>query len=200
MNRMLRPSRPIFTFVFVLTMLLGFAGTSIAHPPPAAHAALTSGCQLNSAKGNIQQISQMSGMRGLMADPSGRIIELPIRSSFRDGLTVLEYFLSTHGARKGLADTALRPAHSPYLTRRLVDAAPELIVRVDDCGSLRGICVETITPYPEHPRAHAARLLSRTPADDPTLPQGTMAPPAHVTLGCRKPGVAPVRKLPEPRP
>ena len=70
------------------------------------------------AKGNIQQISQMSGMRGLMADPSGRIIELPIRSSFRDGLTVLEYFLSTHGARKGLADTAIRTADSGYLTRR----------------------------------------------------------------------------------
>src|SRR5919199_1071966 len=93
------------------------------------------------AKGNIQQISQMSGMRGLMADPSGRIIELPIRSSFRDGLTVLEYFLSTHGARKGLADTAIRTADSGYLTRRLIDVAQNVIVYEDDCGTEQGIWI-----------------------------------------------------------
>jgi DNA-directed RNA polymerase subunit beta' len=91
------------------------------------------------AKGNIQQIRQMAGMRGLMADPAGRIIDLPIRSNFREGLTVLEYFISTHGARKGLADTALRTADSGYLTRRLVDVAQDVIVTVDDCGTASGI-------------------------------------------------------------
>ncbi|MEZ4553657.1 MAG: DNA-directed RNA polymerase subunit beta' [Dehalococcoidia bacterium] len=85
------------------------------------------------AKGNIAQIRQMAGMRGLMTDPSGRIIDLPIRSSFREGLSVLEYFISTHGARKGLADTALRTADSGYLTRRMIDVAQDLIVLVEDC-------------------------------------------------------------------
>jgi DNA-directed RNA polymerase subunit beta' len=93
------------------------------------------------ARGNIQQISQLAGMRGLMADPSGRIIELPIRANFREGLTVLEYFTSTHGARKGLADTALRTADSGYLTRRLVDVAQDVIVREVDCGTLDGMDV-----------------------------------------------------------
>jgi DNA-directed RNA polymerase subunit beta' len=97
------------------------------------------------AKGNIQQISQMSGMRGLMADPSGRIIELPIRSSFRDGLTVLEYFLSTHGARKGLADTAIRTADSGYLTRRLIDVSQNVIVYEEDCGTEQGIWINDLT-------------------------------------------------------
>ena len=78
-------------------------------------------------------------MRGLMANPAGRIIELPIKSSFREGLTVLEYFISTHGARKGLADTALKTADSGYLTRRLVDVAQDVIVREDDCGTDRGL-------------------------------------------------------------
>jgi DNA-directed RNA polymerase subunit beta' len=96
------------------------------------------------AKGNIQQISQMSGMRGLMADPSGRIIELPIRSSFRDGLTVLEYFLSTHGARKGLADTAIRTADSGYLTRRLIDVSQNVIVYEEDCGTEQGISINDL--------------------------------------------------------
>jgi DNA-directed RNA polymerase subunit beta' len=91
------------------------------------------------AKGNITQIRQMAGMRGLMSDPSGRIIDLPIRSSFREGLTVLEYFISTHGARKGLADTALRTADSGYLTRRLIDVAQDVIVLEDDCGAQSGI-------------------------------------------------------------
>ena len=85
------------------------------------------------ARGNNQQIRQLAGMRGLMADPSGRIIDRPIKSNFREGLTILEYFISTHGARKGLADTALRTADSGYLTRRLVDVAQDVIVREDDC-------------------------------------------------------------------
>ncbi len=91
------------------------------------------------AKGNIAQIRQMAGMRGLMSDPSGRIIELPIKSNFREGLSVLEYFISTHGARKGLADTALRTADSGYLTRRLIDVAQDVITLEDDCGTLAGV-------------------------------------------------------------
>ncbi|HEY8490536.1 MAG TPA: DNA-directed RNA polymerase subunit beta', partial [Dehalococcoidia bacterium] len=91
------------------------------------------------AKGNIAQIRQMAGMRGLMSDPSGRIIDLPIRSSFREGLTVLEYFISTHGARKGLADTALRTADSGYLTRRLIDVAQDVIILEEDCGTESGV-------------------------------------------------------------
>ena len=96
---------------------------------------------ISGAKGNISQISQMAGMRGLMSDPSGRIIDLPIRSSFREGLTVLEYFISTHGARKGLADTALRTADSGYLTRRLIDVAQDVIIAEDECGTTAGIWV-----------------------------------------------------------
>ena len=89
------------------------------------------------ARGNVQQIRQLAGMRGLMSDPSGRIIDLPIKANFREGLTVLEYFISTHGARKGLADTALRTADSGYLTRRLVDVAQDLIIREQDCDVIR---------------------------------------------------------------
>ena len=85
------------------------------------------------ARGNVQQIRQLAGMRGLMADPSGRINDRPIKSNFREGLTILEYFISSHGARKGLTDTALRTADSGYLTRRLVDVAQDVIVREDDC-------------------------------------------------------------------
>ncbi|MDQ0116413.1 DNA-directed RNA polymerase subunit beta' [Paenibacillus harenae] len=96
------------------------------------------------ARGNKSQITQLGGMRGLMANPSGRIIELPIKSNFREGLTVLEYFISTHGARKGLADTALRTADSGYLTRRLVDVAQDVIVREDDCGTDKGFTVSKI--------------------------------------------------------
>ncbi|HEX5140035.1 MAG TPA: DNA-directed RNA polymerase subunit beta' [Dehalococcoidia bacterium] len=91
------------------------------------------------AKGNLNQIRQMAGMRGLMSDPSGRIIDLPIRSNFREGLSVLEYFISTHGARKGLADTALRTADSGYLTRRLIDVAQDVITLTEDCETLAGV-------------------------------------------------------------
>jgi len=96
------------------------------------------------ARGNKSQITQLGGMRGLMANPAGRIIELPIKSNFREGLTVLEYFISTHGARKGLADTALRTADSGYLTRRLVDVAQDVIVREEDCGTDKGFLVTAI--------------------------------------------------------
>jgi len=94
------------------------------------------------AKGNLNQITQMAGMRGLMLDPNGNIIDLPIRSNFREGLSVLEYFISTHGARKGLADTALRTADSGYLTRRLVDVSQDVIVTMDDCGTNNGITID----------------------------------------------------------
>ena len=96
------------------------------------------------ARGSNSQITQLAGMRGLMANPSGEIIELPIKSNFREGLTVLEYFISTHGARKGLADTALRTADSGYLTRRLVDVAQDTIVRQVDCGTDKGLRVVEI--------------------------------------------------------
>ena len=87
------------------------------------------------ARGSFKQIRQLAGMRGLMANPKGEIIERPIKANFQEGLTVLEYFISTHGARKGLADTALRTADSGYLTRRLVDVAQDVIIRQDDCGT-----------------------------------------------------------------
>jgi DNA-directed RNA polymerase subunit beta' len=96
------------------------------------------------ARGNVSQITQLAGMRGLMADPTGRIIDLPIKANFREGLTVLEYFISTHGARKGLADTALKTADSGYLTRRLVDVAQDVIVRENACGTTQGITVSEI--------------------------------------------------------
>ncbi|MHB0856505.1 MAG: DNA-directed RNA polymerase subunit beta' [Anaerolineae bacterium] len=103
------------------------------------------GIMVNSGatKGGIQPIRQLAGMRGLMADPSGRIVELAIRSNFREGLSSLEYFISTHGARKGLADTALRTADAGYLTRRLVDVAQDVIIQEDDCGTTQGIWVTT---------------------------------------------------------
>jgi len=94
-------------------------------------------------KAKFQQIRQLSGMRGLMASPSGRIIDVPIRGNFREGLSVLEYFISSHGARKGLADTALRTAESGYLTRRLIDVAQEMIVTEEDCGTTEGVIINT---------------------------------------------------------
>ncbi len=112
------------------------------------------------ARANIQQISQMAGMRGLMADPSGRIIPLPIRSNFREGLTVLEYFMSTHGARKGLADTALRTADSGYLTRRLVDVAQDVIVGEEDCGTDAGIIFRKADEHAQTPPLRD-RILGR---------------------------------------
>ncbi|ASF37727.1 DNA-directed RNA polymerase subunit beta' [Halobacillus halophilus] len=114
------------------------------------------------ARGNASNFTQLAGMRGLMANPAGRIIELPIKSSFREGLTVLEYFISTHGARKGLADTALKTADSGYLTRRLVDVAQDVIVREDDCGTDRGLPVSAITEGSEVIEPLIDRLIGRT--------------------------------------
>ncbi|WP_421382639.1 DNA-directed RNA polymerase subunit beta' [Bacillus salacetis] len=113
------------------------------------------------ARGNASNFTQLAGMRGLMANPAGRIIELPIKSSFREGLTVLEYFISTHGARKGLADTALKTADSGYLTRRLVDVAQDVIVREEDCGTDRGLHVASIKDGTEIIEPLEERLIGR---------------------------------------
>ncbi|AEF93109.1 DNA-directed RNA polymerase subunit beta' [Desulfotomaculum nigrificans CO-1-SRB] len=123
------------------------------------------------ARGNIQQIRQLAGMRGLMADPSGRIIDLPIKANFREGLTVLEYFISTHGARKGLADTALRTADSGYLTRRLVDVAQDVIVREEDCGTTEGIEVTEVRDGTETIEKLADRLDGRVPMEPVVHPE-----------------------------
>ncbi len=121
------------------------------------------------ARGNTQQMGQIGGMRGLIADPQGRIIDLPIRSNFREGLSVLEYFISTHGGRKGLADTAIRTADSGYLTRRLVDVAQDVIVRIEDCGDEDGLFVNAdeagiVEPFQD-------RLFGRLAAQDVTHPK-----------------------------
>ena len=113
------------------------------------------------ARGSAVQIRQLAGMRGLMAKPSGEIIETPIRANFREGLTVLEYFISTHGARKGLADTALKTANSGYLTRRLVDVAQDCIISEDDCGTIDGIYVSTLTKGGEIIETAGERILGR---------------------------------------
>ncbi len=118
------------------------------------------------ARGNVSQISQLAGMRGLMADPSGRIIELPIRANFREGLTVLEYFTSTHGTRKGLADTALRTADSGYLTRRLVDVCQDVIVREWDCGTTSSIPVGEIREGTEVIESLTGRIIGRVAIED----------------------------------
>ena len=118
------------------------------------------------ARGSKSQIKQLAGMRGLMASPSGKIIELPIRASFREGLDVLEYFLSTHGARKGNADTALKTADSGYLTRRLVDVSQDVIVREEDCGATEGMVVAEIREGNEVVEGLAERLTGRYLAED----------------------------------
>ncbi|QQL45768.1 DNA-directed RNA polymerase subunit beta' [Sulfuriroseicoccus oceanibius] len=118
------------------------------------------------ARGNKQQIKQLSGMRGLMAKPSGEIIERPITSNFREGLSVLEYFISTHGARKGLADTALKTADSGYMTRKLVDVAQDVIVTIKDCKTLNGITVESIYEGDEEVVDLATRIYGRTSAEN----------------------------------
>jgi len=118
------------------------------------------------ARGNVSQLSQLAGMRGLMSDPSGRIIDLPIKANFREGLTVLEFFISTHGARKGLADTALRTADSGYLTRRLVDVAQDVIVREIDCGTSDGIILSAITDGDEVIEPLHERIVGRIAAED----------------------------------
>ena len=127
------------------------------------------------ARGNPQQVRQIAGMKGLVSNPRGEMIPRPIRSSFREGLSVLEYFISTHGARKGLADTALRTADSGYLTRRLVDVAQELIVRQVDCGTTRGVWIDGIKPDDERSRSYLeTRIDGRVLARDVTLSDGSV--------------------------
>mgnify|MGYP001395881469 FL=1 len=118
------------------------------------------------ARGSAAQIKQLAGMRGLMAKPSGEIIETPIKSSFKDGLNVLEYFNSTHGARKGLADTALKTANSGYLTRRLVDVAQDCIVTEEDCGTENGFIMRAVIEGGDIIEPLAERILGRTTASD----------------------------------
>lgn len=118
------------------------------------------------ARGSSQQIRQLGGMRGLMAKPSGEIIETPITANFREGLTVLQYFISTHGARKGLADTALKTANSGYLTRRLVDIAQDVIVTEEDCGTTDGILVSALLEGGEIIQPLEERLLGRLAGED----------------------------------
>ncbi|HTA29080.1 MAG TPA: hypothetical protein VK731_01270, partial [Candidatus Cybelea sp.] len=118
------------------------------------------------ARGNRQQVRQLAGVRGLMAKPSGDIIEKPILSNFREGLTVLEYFISTHGARKGLADTALKTADSGYMTRKLVDVAQDVIIRMEDCGTSNGIVVQAIYEGEDEVVKLSERIIGRLSCDD----------------------------------
>ncbi|MFN3605699.1 MAG: DNA-directed RNA polymerase subunit beta', partial [Cypionkella sp.] len=122
------------------------------------------------ARGSVTQMKQLGGMRGLMAKPSGEIIETPIISNFKEGLTVLEYFNSTHGARKGLADTALKTANSGYLTRRLVDVAQDCIIRLHDCGTERGITADVAVKDGVESAPLSERVLGRVAADDICVP------------------------------
>ncbi|MDJ0786954.1 MAG: DNA-directed RNA polymerase subunit beta' [Myxococcota bacterium] len=135
------------------------------------------------ARGSAQQIRQLAGMRGLMAKPSGEIIETPITSSFREGLSVLQYFISTHGARKGLADTALKTASSGYLTRRLVDVAQDVIVREQDCGSLQGIEMTALVEGGDIIEGIGERILGRVALEDVLDPvSGDVIVPAGVEI------------------
>ena len=139
---------------------------------------------ISGARGNVNQLSQLACMRGLMADPSGRTIEIPVKANFREGLTVLEYFISTHGARKGLADTALRTADSGYLTRRLVDVAQDVIVREEDCGTTEGITVQEIRDGNELIESLADRVLGRiaaAPVVDPRTGETIVATGEEIT-------------------
>ena len=135
------------------------------------------------ARGSKNQMKQLAGMRGLMAKPSGEIIETPIVSNFKEGLTVLEYFNSTHGARKGLADTALKTANSGYLTRRLVDVAQDSIITEDDCGTDRGITMRAVMDGAEVIVSLEDRILGRTVAEDVMRPgSGELIVPANTYL------------------
>ena len=121
---------------------------------------------ISGARGSVDQIQQLAGMRALMAKPSGEIIETPIKSNFREGLTVLEYFSSTHGARKGLADTALKTANSGYLTRKLIDVAQNMIITERDCGTLQGITKSTVTRGEQVDVPLAQLIIGRTARDN----------------------------------
>ncbi|MGH8453092.1 MAG: DNA-directed RNA polymerase subunit beta', partial [Nevskiales bacterium] len=122
------------------------------------------------ARGSAAQIRQLAGMRGLMAKPDGSIIETPITANFREGLDVLQYFISTHGARKGLADTALKTANSGYLTRRLVDVAQDLVVTVQDCGTEKGLVMTPIVEGGDVVEPLRERVLGRTLTQDVSAP------------------------------
>jgi len=152
------------------------------------------------ARGNPQQVRQIAGMKGLVSNPRGEMIPRPIVSSFREGLSVLEYFISTHGARKGLADTALRTADSGYLTRRLVDVAQELIIRQEDCGSTRGIWIDGIVPDQAGKRSYLetrayGRVLVEplTLADGSTIESGIMLSDEHLARLAADPGIDRIR-------
>jgi DNA-directed RNA polymerase subunit beta' len=140
------------------------------------------------ARGSQAQIKQLAGMRGLMAKPSGEIIETPIISNFKEGLTVLEYFNSTHGARKGLADTALKTANSGYLTRRLVDVSQDAVIIEEDCGTDRALEMRAIVQGGAVIASLADRVLGRTTAEDivdpktneTLIPEGTLLDEAMV--------------------
>ncbi len=135
------------------------------------------------ARGSKNQMKQLAGMRGLMAKPSGEIIETPIVSNFKEGLTVLEYFNSTHGARKGLADTALKTANSGYLTRRLVDVAQDCIITEEDCGTDKGITLAAVMEGADVIVSLAERTLGRTTAEDIKHPNtGAIIAPANTYL------------------
>ena len=134
------------------------------------------------ARGSPAQMRQLAGMRGLMAKPSGEIIEQPIIANFKEGLTVLEYFNSTHGARKGLADTALKTANSGYLTRRLVDVAQDCIIHEEDCGTERGLTVKPVMDGGETVASLSERILGRTTAEDVLDPVSTKVLVANNTL------------------
>ena len=141
------------------------------------------------ARGNMMQVRQIAGMRGLVANPKGEIIPRPIKANFREGLTVLEYFISTHGARKGLADTALRTADSGYLTRRLVDVSQDVIIREEDCGTERGVKMSIGTPQRRrrpgqgHPRRDLASTRGPSPPTsvDATAPSCSRPAPTWAT-------------------
>ncbi|MGC2760634.1 MAG: DNA-directed RNA polymerase subunit beta', partial [Candidatus Binatus sp.] len=134
------------------------------------------------ARGSEQQIRQLAGLRGLMAKPSGEIIETPITANFREGLTVLQYFISTHGARKGLADTALKTANSGYLTRRLVDVAQDSIISSYDCGSTNGIRMRAIIDAGQVVASLASRILGRFAAEDLRAQDGSVIVPAGTMI------------------
>ena len=123
------------------------------------------------ARGSAAQIRQLAGMRGLMAKPDGSIIETPITANFREGLNVLQYFISTHGARKGLADTALKTANSGYLTRRLVDVTQDLVVTEDDCDTHDGSLMRAIVEGGEVIESLRDRILGRVAAEDVVHPE-----------------------------
>src|SRR6187551_604233 len=124
------------------------------------------------ARGSAAQIRQLAGMRGLMAKPDGSIIETPITANFREGLNAMQYFISTHGARKGLADTALKTANSGYLTRRLVDVAQDLVVTETDCGTVNGLMMNPIVEGGDVVEGLGERVLGRVVAEDVVKPSG----------------------------